>query len=640
MKRTKDMADLSLYAALFQDIAAWEPDLHDCLVADYQRLVHTVKSRGMPFIMIDMPEAGRTFDSALSRGFIDFDDLPGTFGRSREGTYRPFLSCLFSKVFNGAGILNSSVDETSIFFLRTVLNFAKKIEEPCSDAAILREVDAFKEIDNALRDPTLCWNASDVFTFDMSKRRVSFLDAYSDSPNPGDLWPGCPRPLLEILDAVSSRLSSLFGNFDWRDINPRHGPGATADAKTGTDKYLFSYWPEKLESVFPYTFFAFSREDMHLEVTCTVSPDELPARLIAVPKTLKGPRMIASEPVAHQFIQLGLMEWIRNHLPKPLKTSVSFKSQEPSRDLCLKASKSERYGTVDLSSASDRLSCWVVERIFRANPGIIDALFASRTRRVTNATRIGDPWIIDLKKFAPMGSGVTFPVQTVCYAIVCIATLLYERNDKPTLANISSCAKEIQVFGDDIIMPSFAVPTLAHLLAYLQLKVNGTKTHYKGHFRESCGMDAYNGVDVTPLYLSSLELETTATNLESWIDVCNNAYLKGLWCLSDHMVRLIPARLRSRIPVSSKALGCLTLRSLLPTSLNGKVRFSRTLHRDEVLGLSFEVKEDKRRRESHSSLLQYFIEKPHPETRWESGYVVRNRSRLRKRWVPWYITTE
>lgn len=636
MKRAVEMVGLELYAALFKDIATWDKDLLIPLTWCYERLVHTVATRGMPFIMIDMPEAGRLVDSALSSGYLDYDRLPHTFGgKPAEGGYRSFLACLFSKVFDSEGNLTST-DGTAIFFLRQVLYLAKKVKLNCSDAAVLAEVEAFREIDAALPRPTLDWDADDVRDFDESRTTVSFLDVPRSSYASKSYNSDVPRPLLLILDEVSSRLSSLFGTLDWRDVVPKHGPGAVADAKTGTDKYLFTYWPRKLETLFPATFFANHREDLHLETDQSWNPDELPARLLAVPKTLKSPRMIASEPVAHQYIQLGLMEWLRNHLPRPLQASVSFRDQGPSQDFCLFASRVGVFGTVDLSAASDRLSCWVVERMFRTNPGLVDALFASRTRTLVNATGVGEEYSITLRKFAPMGSGVTFPVQTVCYAILCIAVLIYERGLKVSSESIALCSRDIRVFGDDIILPSPAVPTLAGLMTHLSLKVNASKTHYKGHFRESCGMDAFRGVDVTPLYVSSLVLGDAAVNLESWVDVCNNAHLKGLWCLSDFMAQSIPSAIRARIPVSSKALGCLTLRTFLPTTLTGKVRYSKHLHRLEVLGLAFEVKEDKRRRESHASLLQYFLERPRPDSRWESGYVVKNRSRLKKRWVPGY----
>lgn len=640
MKRTIDTVDLSLYAALFLDIAAWDSDLLAPLTADYQRLVRTVKHRGIRFCMIDMPDAGRSCDVALSRGYLDPESLPGTFGRFDWRTNcRPFLSALVGKVFDGNGNLRDYPDlPTAVFFLRSVLYLTKKVEKQCENSAILTEVQAFVDTDNGLRFPTLLWDSDSITSFAAGSVPVSFEDAgwlhVSGAVANPRLF---SRKLLRILDLVSGCVSTQFGIFDYRELKPKHGPGAVADAKTGTDKYQFPCWPSKLEEVFPFNYFGMPREDLHYSGEVDYPPiSEAPAKLIAVPKTLKGPRMIASEPVSHQFIQLGLMNWLREHLPRSIKPAISFLSQEPSRQLCREASRTGELATVDLSSASDRLSCWVVERVFSKNPSLLEALWACRTRYCTNATRVGDPWTIELKKFAPMGSGVTFPVQTIVYTIVCIAVLLYLSGDPVNNETIKKAARKVQVFGDDIIVPSHAVPTLAHLLTYLDLKVNGAKTHCSGHFRESCGMDAFKGVDVTPLYASHLELGDAAKNLEAWVDICNNAYSKGLWRLANFMILSVPPKLRKRIPVWGEPLGCLTLRTIQSVeSPGGKIRISKDLHRPETLGVIIASRIDRRGREGYSNLLQYFVEEPSPLTDWEAGFTVRKRTLMKVRWVPW-----
>jgi hypothetical protein len=631
MKRTDSKVDLNLYAALFKDIAAWDSGLHSALEADLQRLRRIVTTRGIPFIMIDMPEAGRLVDFSLSRGHLSALSLPKTFGKVKSGGSREFLSCLFEQVFDNSGDLFSDVDTTAVYFLRQVLYLAKKVRKECSDASVLAEVVAFRTTDERLRNPVLDW---DCDTLGFPDKRLSFCDGYRRSPDLVSNGDACPRPLLEIMDRVSARVITQFAQLDWREIEPRHGPGAVADARTGTDKYLFPSWPDKLDGVFPFTYFAQSREDLHFEVELPYSLHEPPSRLIAVPKTLKGPRMIASEPIAHQFIQLGLMEWLRHNLPHPLRTCIDFRDQAVSQRACIEASLREDQATVDLSSASDRLSCWVVERVFQTNPSVLRALHASRTRWLVNSTRLGEPFFIKLKKFAPMGSGVTFPVQSIVYACMAIAAVLYEDGLTVSSNSINRTARKLRVFGDDIIMPSRAVHSLALLMAHCELKVNAWKTHYEGRFRESCGMDAYNGVDVTPLYLRDLGLEDTAEGLASWVDVSNNAYSKGLWALSDYLVSQIPPPIRKLIPISKEDLGCLTLRTFQTIPPTGKTRFHSHLHRMEVLGLSLEVKSDRRQRESHQSLLQYFVERPTPLINWSAGWTVRNRVRLRKRWVP------
>lgn len=633
MKRTDlDMA-LLLYAALFNDIATWDVGLHDSLVRDYFRIEKITKTRGLSFLMIDLPEAGKVFDNALSAGYLEPEDLPKTLGRPL-GASRELFCSLFAKVFGEDQRLLPNVDPDSVFFLRCCLYMMKKVRKDCSDAAILAEVESFREIDYALRAPSFTWD-SDTLHCGVSGR-VDLMDGYRSTPDLVSDKDTCPRPLIKVCQAVSDRVISLFPELDWRMIDPKHGPGAVSDARTGTDKFQFHSWPKKLENLFPYSYFAQSREDMHLENdNDEMSPSlhEYPTKLIAVPKTLKAPRLIASEPAAHQYLQHGIMRWLREHLPQPLRTCIDFNSQEPSRVLCLEASKHGSLATVDLKAASDRLSLWLVERVFRTNPSVLQAFHASRTRWLTNATGVGPDFFMYLKKFAPQGSGVTFPTQSIVFAIMSIAATMFALNLKVSTLGIKRASKLVRVYGDDIILPSVAVPYLADLMAHFELKINASKTHWTGHFRESCGMDAYLGHSVTPLYVRDLKLDITASSLTSWVDVVNNAYSHGLWHVSEVMRLQIPGKLRPLIPVSDRNLGCLTLRTYQPAPPM-KTRISQSLMREEVLGLCAEAKVDKKQRETHHSLLQYFLERPHPEVNWSSGYVVRKRSSLKKRWVP------
>lgn len=631
MKRTDANVDLGLYSALFKDIAAWDSNLRRDLDADFRRLGRIVATRGLSFLMIDMPDAAKRLDSALSSGRIWSDTLPLTFGKVKDRGTREFLSCLFEQIFDGSGYLRDDVNPTAVFFLRTVLYLSKKVREDCSDAAISAEVENFRKVEVGLRNPNLDWEYDTLNLEQASK--LSFTDGHIREPDLVSHRDAVPGRLLVVLDQVTGIVFSQFPELDWREISPKHGSGAVADLRTGTDKYLFCNWPNKLEGMFPSTYFAQSREDLHLEEDISFSRHEPPAKLLAVPKTLKGPRLIASEPTAHQFLQQGLMRWIRENLPLPLRLCIDFKSQVPSRDACLVSSSTTDSATVDLSSASDRLSCWTVERALRTSPSLLRALHATRTRWLVNHTGVGERFFIKLKKFAAQGSAVTFPVQSMVYACMAIACVLYEGSLKVTSRNIIKAAKKLRIFGDDIIIPSHAVPSLSLLMGHCDLKVNVSKTHWQGSFRESCGMDAFMGVDVTPLYLRSLDFENSPDGIVSWIDVCNNAYTKGLWSLSDAMVEKIPEKLRKLIPVSSEDLGVLSLRSFQAVSSTGRIRLCRKLHRFETYGLQLVSKPVSRRRETHHNLLQYFVEDPSPETNWSAGYLVRVRSLLRKRWV-------
>ena len=637
MKKPITVSDLSLYAALFLDIVAWDEDLRTSLTMDYLWLEKLVTTRGISFIMIDMPEAGKVIDQALSYGRLWSGTLPESFGKNRQHR-REFLSGLIDRIFDEQGFLRDPVDISAIRFLRQILYLSKKVRKECSNATILAEVETFRDIDNALRPFSLSW-LSDVLEF--PSERLSIMDGYEvDADMFSEDREYVPAPLLRCIESVADRIISRFTTghrkmIDWRRLEPKHGPGAVADGGRGVDKYHFPTWSPKLENYFPFSYYGQHREDLTDADVRMPLPSEPPVRLLAVPKTLKGPRMIASEPASHQYIQLGLMDWFRYNLPEPLRISIDFKDQEPSKLLCLEASRTGELATVDLSAASDRLSCWVVERLFRTQPEILRALHACRSRWLVNATIVGEPFFMILKKYAPMGNGTTFPVQSMVYAIVSIACAIFEKNLKVTYPNILQEARSIRVYGDDIILPSSAVPSLVSALTYLGLKVNRAKTHTIGHFRESCGMDAYKGVDVTPLYLRDLALGNTADSIVSWVDVCKNASRKGFPLLAEAMERQIPEALRSLLPRTTEDLGCLTLWSYFPGIVGGgKRRYNRNLHRYEVLGLVAMNMDVRRKRESYANLLQYFVEKPSPDTVWESGFVVRKRSLIRKRWVP------
>nr|UJQ85560.1 MAG: hypothetical protein 3 [Leviviridae sp.] len=651
-KRTSHEVSAS-YLALIEDVRKQKPDLVPYFLEGLPRLERLVETRGLGVICIDLPQLGKVFDKALSSGFFDKKKVPQTLGSQRHGF-------IFDEMFSNylyephTCRVYKSVDPDFVLFTRTLLYMMKDIVKVPSDESIAASVRSFFQIDAGLRKPTLFWNADDLYTgrsgLDCSTSdnpsrtvRLSFVDGgrgTEDQVFPGLEAPiSCRKELLELLDEVCRVSSSMFGYLATDELCGRHGPGAVSDTRTGEDKYLFPNWPLKLGLSFPSERHAYSDELVAHLYGMRQSLNEPPAKLLAVPKSMKGPRLITSEPTAHQFLQQGLLKWLRHHMPHYLRASIDFLSQEPSRATALEASRTGELMTVDLSSASDRLSLWTVERAFSGNSSILAALHAVRTRTVVDFTTKRKKDSTVLRKYAGQGNATTFPVQTFIYTWIAITSVLWESKGRfasVTRKTLSRAARKVRVYGDDIILPSRCGHILAELLEYLQLEINWVKTHHKGHFRESCGMDAYRGYDVTPLYMQALALpdKPTPSELVSWIDVCNNAYTKGFWSLSTFMIECIPSSIRRDIPVTRDPLGC--LRFFTHTRLT-HFRHTRTNERfqcEEVYGYVLKSKEVREKRNTHQSLLQYFVEKPLPDSKFESGWVVRKRSQLRKRWVP------
>lgn len=144
---------------------------------------------------------------------------------------------------------------------------------------------------------------------------------------------------------------------------------------------------------------------------------------------------------------------------------------------------------------------------------------------------------VKLRKFAAMGSALCFPVESLCFYIVCTAAMLSRRGHRPTKENLRSLQGRLYVYGDDIIVHKDEVATVIEFLEALGLKVNSDKSFWTGKFRESCGMDAYDGTCVTPTYLRHLQPNDrrNANGLISWVSTANQLYAGGMWKTALYM---------------------------------------------------------------------------------------------------------
>lgn len=600
-----------------------------------------VVDHGEEVLFRDLPAIGKLLDLSLSnnQGFIDLNKLPLPLYEDGEGLERHPLWLILSTVYDSNGFLKPDHTEEQIFALRQFFYCFKSYDSPCPKDLTVEAVREFYGIEREMRAYDESWG----YPWLHSGVARSFLDCVQDERQT-DLF-DLPRfstrdtrDLLRNLEKVCDRVFQ-FGNISPESLIPKHGPGAVSDMKRGMDKYQFPSWSEKLDLHFPKTLFAFSREDgiLDFEDDRPMSDREFPARLIAVPKTPVKPRLIASEPTSNQYCQQAVLRWIREKLPRVCRRSIDFLSQEPSRQFAVKASVMGTYSTIDLSSASDRLSCWVVERAFRKSPDFLSYLNACRTHITEIPESIRPPGFsayIFNKKYANQGNATTFPVQTIIYWACAVATQLTTGRLEPSLKNIGKVSECIRIFGDDIIMPSYSVPYLCHLLSYLGLKVNMGKTHMRGSFRESCGMDAYRGRDVTPIAIHSLAKGTQPNAVLALIDTSNNLHKAGLWKAAEYMLTLLPREVRRYLWASNQPQGCLSLFSFqsgVSTPQRGK--WCKSLHLYKAPGIQVSVQKVRGKRSSHINLLQYFVERPAPDSKWESGYFVRDRSKLKLRWV-------
>lgn len=192
-----------------------------------------------------------------------------------------------------------------------------------------------------------------------------------------------------------------------------------------------------------------------------------------------------------QAIRAPLTEAIeRDPIVGPL---IGFTRQEPNRWMAQIGSEDGSLATLDLSEASDRVGNWIVECLFEDFPFISEALQATRSRSVL----LPSGEVMQLRKFASMGSALTFPIEAVVFTAVTIEAVLRASGHRITRRAIKALADQVRVYGDDIIVPRHYAVSVIESLEAFGFKVNRRKSFWNGWFRESCGEEFWLGHDVS-----------------------------------------------------------------------------------------------------------------------------------------------
>lgn len=632
---------LNIELGILKDVRAAYPEYGGALL-DSERLSTIVKTRGLGLFSLDLPHLDSLLTEGLETGRLRLEG-PLTHAVSRVVRVPRLFSGLWLRVFDKFGTLKQDVDVNALFFLRQLCCLGKKAQVECSSARLSKAIGEYYDIERELWQPTLDW-AGDQLYQEASKAENCHLSDNDPANQPffNQRRAGDPRLnwLLGRVQRVADLVLSEFEEFDpvlYTGIRAelgeptgfRHGPGAVSDRRGLVNKYEFPRWSTKLESKFPYRLCGTTASD---EETTPLN-HEVASRLISVPKTAKSPRLIASEPTEHQWCQQVIRAYMVEQLQSIFgEEFICFKKQSLSQDMALSASRNRELTTIDLSSASDRLSCWTVERIFRGNLSLLTALHAARTRYIRIDSGYNDSHI-KLRKFASQGTATTFPVQTLVFLIVALGCSI---QGDVKWSNINRLRGKVRVFGDDIIAPSTRYADITAVLTHLQLKVNSTKSFVRGFFREACGLDAYQGYDVTPVK-PTVVVPTGPSSRQAVLDTSNNLFAKGLWNAAKAAESTLGDRLLRRLPVHRRDKGLTGLVSFCGEDVSHlRRRWNRVLHRYEWRVWHIRSQSRLIQPGERFALLQYFTEAPDPNLRWEHGYAKRPKSSDGFRWDPLY----
>lgn len=583
---------IGLSRSLLHDLQRLHPECKG-LDRDLRTIEARIKNEGVGFLSVSLPAFGKAFDQSLALG-----RMAHIAGFSRNGEIPKFLSGILVHVFDTkTGLLKESADPGYIVSIRQICYFFKKYLPADLRAARLER--------EAIRD------------FEQTEMSMG----------------GIHSPLVDLLGRVCDFLLPKLDEF--QDTRCKHGPGAVLEGYTPNEKWSEVYnrlldFDGRLMQV-GYDLSAYLLADGAIPPHS--SQNDLPslcAKLVTVPKSCSALRTITVEPCLNQFVQQGLNATLRDEIRKcfVLRNSLSLNTQVPNQELALEGSRTGKWVTVDLSSASDLLHNDLVKLVFRKKPRFLEALMNCRTPQVSINSKE-----LSLKKFAGMGNATTFPVQSVVFASLAIASIL--QTDKSlSLAKLARAARCVRVFGDDIAIKAEHYPGLADWIHSFGLKINQGKTFSEGYFRESCGVDAYTGVDVTPVYLRhDPKVTSTEPNaLLSLVSTSNQLWSKAYYKTSDYLRKLVEDLL-GPLPLVCNSSSALGWTSRLNAS-QGQ-RWSKTLHRFEVRSYVIVPTRRKDALDGYPALLKFF-HSPHLAEFDEdhlSTSVRKFNVKLRKRWV-------
>lgn len=344
-------------------------------------------------------------------------------------------------------------------------------------------------------------------------------------------------PLIEQMNGVMRGWFRGF-RFDPVGFTPQHGPGGVAELPGDRSLYskyealapdeLLRYWSRKHIGVDADEYVPHHDYGSCGKVTTTRQ-----SRIVFVPKSMKTKRVISMEPATLMYFQQGVDRCVRNHVARHrfLSSRIDFNNQSLQRQAALDASSTREFATVDLSAASDSVSWNLVKRVFRGT-GLLSSLWALRS----TSTVLPSGRVVALAKFAPMGSSLTFPIETLIFA--CIA----ECTNRYVYATTGVSDSRFRVYGDDIIVPDACLSDLESNLRLCGFRINEDKTYAGDHkFRESCGCDAYDGVDVSPMRIGrnfSADRITPRTPgvFAAIIDMANTAHAYDFRLLRRYLV--------------------------------------------------------------------------------------------------------
>jgi YHS domain-containing protein len=402
----------------------------------------------------------------------------------------------------------------------------------------------------------------------------------------------------EILEGLTNIIRCWFRDFHIENLLPQHGVGSVAEGPlTLTEKFNALRVDDLLKIALS------NANDSQWKEFFPSCPEENLSRVsrtIFVPKTATKLRTISMEPATLQYLQQGVMYELYKFigLHPYLGVRIRLDDQSQNQILAWEGSLYHNYGTIDLSNASDSVSWNLVRRVFGPIRPLYKWLLVTRSRW----TKLPTGELLLLKKFAPMGSALCFPIQCILFAAI------VEYVSRKVCRRLHISPRLWSVYGDDLIVQSECYDETIQCLIACGFKVNTSKSYNTGEYRESCGKEYYAGVDIsaltyrTPFYKS----KPSPAAVGSWCSSANNAFQHRLPMYRLYLInKVLSSSRRGKPYFCSDTNRSPFLYSSTPTNFLTKKRWNKNYQRDE--GRFLTVISKPLRGETDDDRLSYFI---------------------------------
>jgi len=352
----------------------------------------------------------------------------------------------------------------------------------------------------------------------------------------------CKSPRL--LDKARKLVQGVLYRFRESALKPSHGPGSVTNSKE-----KWQSWFEAIDYLYPYSdwMYLYYNRDHLAESEDGTRPSHISTKLIAVPKDSRGPRLICVHPAESIWIQQGLRRELERAISlrgRPGKVwpcgHINFDDQTVNGTIALKSSQSGLYATIDLKEASDRIPESLVQILFGRKYKYFGCCRAQKYIIKGGLQDCeNDPegnFVDDISCYAPMGNATTFPVQSLVFWAICVASMQLRGFHQPNAAF---------VFGDDIEIPSECAESVIDDLESFGLLVNKEKSFWRGSFRESCGVDAFKGINVTPIRWKTSPDSESLSELVGVSDMAMRLRIAGYHCASIAAYSILRRRMKT-----------------------------------------------------------------------------------------------